>query len=36
MMMVLSLSVVQHKCAEKNPTSVSNTQKEVPAELKYC
>lgn len=36
MMMVLSLSVVptQMLAAEKNPTSVSNTPKEVPAEVK--
>ena len=34
MMMVMSLSVVptQMLAAEKNPTSVSNTPKEVPAE----
>ncbi|MDI5888348.1 MULTISPECIES: hypothetical protein [Flavobacterium] len=36
MMMVLSLSVVptQMLAAEKNPTSVSNNPKEVPAEVK--
>lgn len=36
MMMVMSLSVVptQMLAAEKNPTSVSNTPKEVPAEVK--
>ncbi|MFV8361420.1 hypothetical protein [Flavobacterium sp. LS1P3] len=36
MMMVLSLSIVptQMLAAEKNPTSVSNNPKEVPAEVK--
>lgn len=36
MMMVLSLSIVptQMFASEKNPTSVSNTPKEVPAEVK--
>ena len=36
MMIVMSLSIVptQMLAAEKNPTSVSNTPKEVPAEVK--
>ena len=36
MMMVLSLSVIpsQIYAAEKNPTAISNTNKEVPAEVK--